>query len=67
MHREKYSKLENNYEYLAGKHNSEKKRSSRYKRKLDAVQEELIASNKKLTVTEVQLEESKRRIVVFEE
>ena len=46
---------------------AKKKRSSRYKRQLDAVQEELVASNKKLTVTEVQLEESKRRIVVFEE
>jgi len=55
MHREKYSKLENNYEYLAGKHDSEKKRSSRYKRKLDALQEELVSVNKKLTVTKVQV------------
>ena len=54
MYRDKYSKLENSDEYLAGKHNSKKQRSLRYKLKLDAIQEELVASNKKLTAVTAQ-------------
>ena len=43
------------------------KRCLKYKRRIEAVQDGLVAANKKLTVVEIQLDELKRRIVGYEE
>lgn len=58
MHQEKYAKLAYNHEYLSRKHESKKKRCSKYKRNIVALQEDVVAANKKLTVTGAQLDKS---------
>ena len=59
MHQEKYKKLEHNQNYLTRKHESEKRRCLKYKRKIVALQDDLAVAEKKLTVSELRGEESK--------
>ena len=67
MHQEKYEKLEHNHNYLTRKHESGKRRCLKHKRKIVALQDDLAVARKKHTVAEVKGEESKRRIVGYEE
>ena len=67
MQQEKHDKLEHNLNYLSCKYESEKRRCLKFKRKITALQEDLVVTRKELTVAEVKGQESKRRIVGYEE